>query len=222
MKRIAIGAHLLREDVELAVSEAEGLLAEAVPIGELFLSAVPVQEDQSLGDRDLLLRVAEIRARLLDKATFIPVRYGFAFRSNAEALAKCAEHLDEWSKALRENRGRVEFTLKVAASNPASRPDRHSFNKGADYLRALHAAKKAVSVDSQFRRDVEDRLGRLCAQWKWFTRDESSLEFCGLIDRDKLGELSTAGEKIKTAQPEVPFLLSAPWPLEVFNGADHE
>lgn len=214
MKHIAIGAHLLREDVEP--------LADAVPVGELFLSAVSIPEDQALGDRDLLLRVAEIRARLLDKATFVAVRYGFAFRSNPEALAKCAVHLDEWSKALRENRGRVEFTLKVAATAPSPRPDRHSFHKGADYLRALHAAKKAVSVDSQFRRDVENRLGKLSHQWKWITRDQASLEFCGLIDRDKLTQVSTAGEEIKTAQPDVPFLLSAPWPLEVFNGADHE
>lgn len=214
MKHIAIGAHLLREDVEP--------LADAVAIGELFLSALSVPEDQALGDRDLLVRVAGIRARLLEQATFVAVRYGFAFRSNAEALAKCAEHLDEWSKALRENRGRVEFTLKVAATSPSSRPDHHSFDKGADYLRALHTAKNAVSVDSQFRRDVENRLGKLCHQWKWITRDDASLELCGLIDRDKLSELSTAGEGIKAAQPDVPFLLSAPWPLEVFNGADHE
>ena len=214
MKYVAIGVHLRREDVEPP--------AEAIPVGDLFLSAVAVPDDQSLGDRDLLLRVAEARARLLDKSTFVAVRYGFAFRSNAEAMAKCALHLQTWSTALRENSGRVELTLKVAAASTSSRPDRHAFEKGADYLRALHAAKQAVTVDSKFRREVENRLGTLCAKWKWITRDEASLEFCGLIDRDKLSELSAAGQEIKAAQPDVPFLLSAPWPLEVFTGADYE
>jgi gas vesicle protein GvpL/GvpF len=214
MKRIAIGVHLRREDVEP--------VADAIPIGDLFLSALAVSEDQPTGDRDLLLRVAEVRARLLETSTFVAVRYGFAFRSNAEALAKCAPFLESWSAALRENHGRVELTLKVAATSPSPRPDRHSFEKGADYLRALQAAKQAVSVDSAFRREVESRLAPLCVKWKWTARDQASLEFCGLIDRDKLEELSRTGEAIKAAQPEVPFLLSAPWPLEVFTGADHE
>ena len=214
MKFVAIGAHLRREDVEP--------LAEAVPIGDLFLSAIAVEDDQPLGDRDLLVRVSGVRARLLEKATFVAIRYGFAFRSNNEALAKCAPHLDAWKTALAVNRGRVELTLKVAASSRSSKPDRHSFEKGADYLRALHAAKQAVTVDSKFRQTVERCLGTLCERWKWITRDEASMEFCGIIDRDKLRDLSRAGEEIKALHPEVPFLLSAPWPLEVFTGADHE
>jgi hypothetical protein len=214
MKHIAIGAHLHREDIEPA--------ADATPIGTLCLSSVAVPEDQSLGDRDLLLRIADVRARLLDKATFVAVRYGFAFRSPQEAFAKCAQHVETWAEALNEHRGRVELTLKVAAANASPRPDRRAFKSGADYLRALHAAKNAVSVDSSFRRDVEQHFGSLCAEWKWITRDESSLEFCAVIDRDKLTALTAAGETVKRAHPEVPFLLSAPWPLETFTGADHE
>ncbi len=214
MKQVAIGVHLFREDVEP--------LAAAVPIGNLFVSAMSVDEDQPLGDRDLLLRVADLRARLLERATFVAVRYGFAFRTAAEAASKCAPYLEAWSKTLRQNRHRVEMSLKVAAVASSARPDRHTFDKGADYLRALHAAKEAVHVDSAFRAEVEKRIAPLCSKWKWVARDAASLEFCGLIDRDKLEELSRAGQAIKAAQPDVPFLLSAPWPLEVFTDVDYE
>ena len=69
MKQIAIGAHLLQADIEP--------IAVAIPVGDLYLSAVEVAADQPLGDRDLLVRVAGIRARLLDVATFVAIRYGF-------------------------------------------------------------------------------------------------------------------------------------------------
>ncbi|HEX7828073.1 MAG TPA: hypothetical protein VF787_00380, partial [Thermoanaerobaculia bacterium] len=68
MKFVAIGAHLLRDDVEP--------LADAIVIGDLYLSALAVPDDQPLGDRELLLQVAAIRAKLLDAATFVAIRYG--------------------------------------------------------------------------------------------------------------------------------------------------
>ena len=73
MRLVIVGAHLRREDVEP--------VAEAVPVGDLFLSGVPVADDQPLGDRDLLLRVARTRAQLLERSTFIAIRYGFAIGS---------------------------------------------------------------------------------------------------------------------------------------------
>ena len=55
MRALILGAHLRREDVEP--------IAEAVPVGELFLSAMAVADDQPIGDRELLLKVAETRER---------------------------------------------------------------------------------------------------------------------------------------------------------------
>jgi len=69
MKQIVIGVHLEREEVEP--------VAEAIPTGDLWFSAISVPDDQPIGDRDLVLRVARIRAKLLDRATFIAVRYGY-------------------------------------------------------------------------------------------------------------------------------------------------
>ena len=214
MKSIGIGLHLEREDVEP--------VAKAVAASGLFLSAVEVEDDQPLSDRDLLLRVAGIRARLLERATFVAVRYGFTFRSAKEAEGKIGGKATRWRQTLEANRSRVELTLKVVAIDARSKPDRHDFHSGADYLRALQAAKNAAVVGDDFRREVSRHLGSLCAESRWITRDSSSIEFAGLIERGSLASLPAAGEALKRACPDVPFLLSAPWPLEVFADADHE
>jgi len=214
MKSIAIGAHLLRDDVDP--------LAEAVPVGDLFLSALSVADDQPLGDRELLLQVAGIRAKLLDVATFIAIRYGFAFASADEARSKCAAHLERWRRVLTANRDNVEMTLKVAASSPGTRPDRHAFASGAEYLRALQAATQAANVDPSFRDAAERLLVPLALRHRWSHRDEKSVELTALVARERLGEVKQAGEELRRAAPHVPFLLSGPWPLEVFADDDHE
>ena len=214
MKSIAIGLHLDREDVEP--------VAKAVAASGLFVSAVDVEDDQPLSDRDLLLRVASVRAKLLERATFVAVRYGFTFRSSKEAESKIAENATRWRQTLMENRNRVELTLKIVATDAQPKPDRLDFKSGADYLHALHDAKNAAVVSDAFKAAVEKHLGSLCTAHRWMTRDSSSIEFAALIDRDSLGSLPSAGESLKRACPEVPFLLSAPWPLEVFADADHE
>ncbi len=214
MKSIAIGAHLLRDDVEP--------LAEAVPVGDLFLSALSVPDDQPLGDRELLLKIAGIRAKLLDVATFIAIRYGFTFSSADEAQSKCLGHLGRWKRLLTANREHVEMTLKVAASSPSPRPDRHTFSSGAEYLRALHAATQAANVDPAFRDAAERLLVPLASRHRWSHRDEKSVELTALIAREKLDDVKRAGEELRAAAPHVPFLLSGPWPLEVFADDDHE
>ena len=207
MKSIAIGAHLHREDIEP--------LAEAVPAGELFLSAISVADDQPLSDRDLLVRVSSVRASLLERATFIAIRYGFTFRSPADAESKCATHATSWRSLLIEHRTRVEFTLKVAAPGK-QRPDRRDFKAGADYLRALHDARDAAVVPATFREAVERTLVPLTVRHRWINRDSTTVELAGLTERARLPELADAGEALKRSVPDVPFLLSAPWPLEVF------
>ncbi len=214
MKSIGIGLHLDREDVEP--------VAKAVAASGLFVSAIDVEDDQPLSDRDLLLRVAGIRAKLLERATFVAVRYGFTFRSPKEAESKMAGNAARWRQTLEENRNRVELTLKVVATDAQPKPDRHDFRSGGDYMRALHAAKNAAGISDEFKSVVGKYLGVLCVASRWITRDSSSIEFAGLIDRDSLAALPNAGESLKRACPDVPFLLSAPWPLEVFADVDHE
>jgi hypothetical protein len=213
MKLVIIGAHLDRDDVEP--------VAEAVAVGDLWLSGLPVDDDQSLGDRELLVRVAQARAALLERATFIAIRFGFTLRDANEASAHCAPHLPRWRQLLEDNRDRVEMTLKVAAASPHARPDRREFSGGAAYLRALHDATNATDVDAGFRSAVEERIGSIAASHRWLHRDQTSLELAALVPRHAVEQVFDAGAALKRDFPTVPFLLSGPWPLEVFAD-DHE
>jgi hypothetical protein len=212
MKWIAIGAHLLRDDIEP--------LADAVPAGDLFLSAVSVPDDQPLGDRDLLVRIAGIRANLLEVATFVALRYGFTFTTAEQALAKTSAHHARWKELLTAHREHVEITLKVPASSPTPRPDRRDFTSGAGYLRALHAATQAATVDPAFREAAGKWIVPLTLRHRWIHRDEKSVELAALVERSRMEEVRAAGEELR--KTGVPFLLSGPWPLEVFADDDHE
>jgi hypothetical protein len=212
MKHVVIGAHLERDDVEP--------LALALPVGPLFLSAVAVPDDQPLGDRELLLSVAAVRARLLERATFIAIRYGFSAASAEEAHGRIATHVKKWRVLLEKHRHDVEMTLKIAASSPVSRPRREDFTNGGEYLRALHAATSAVAVDPMFRKTVDEKLVPMARNHRWTTRDEKSVELALLIPRARVDELLAAGESLR-GNP-VAFLLSGPWPLEAFADDDHK
>jgi hypothetical protein len=207
MKLVVIGAHLHRNDVEP--------IAPALPVGDLWLSGVEVEADQPLGDRELLLRVTKIRAALLDRATFIAIRYGFAVRD--DAASKVAPHLARWRQLLVEHREHVEMTLKIAAAAPRPRPDRRAFTSGADYLRALHASNAVIDV--RFRAAVEECIPAI--ERRWLPRDNASAEMAALVNRNDVERTLDAGASLKRDFPDVPFLLSGPWPLEVFAD-DHQ
>ena len=209
MKVVIIGAHLHRDDVEP--------IAVAVAAGEVWLSGIEVADDQPLGDRDLLLRVAKTRAELLDRATFIAIRYGFTARDANDAAAKCPPHLTRWRQLLEQHRNDVEMTLKTAAAAPRPRPDRREFASGGDYLRALHAS--GAEIDPRFRDAVDARIPSI--QRRWIPRDNASIEMAALVRRDDVPAVFEAGAAIKRDFPDVPFLLSGPWPLEVFAD-DHQ
>jgi hypothetical protein len=213
MKRVVLGAHLRREDIEP--------IAEALAVGDVYLSTIEVPGDQPLSDRDLLLRVARVRAALLDRATFIAIRYGFAVASEADAAAKCAPHTHRWHALLHERGSEVELTLKIAVASPQKRPDRRDFSSGAAYLRALHAAREAATVDDRFRGAAEKALQTATSR-RWLHRDESSIELVALVPRKNVDACFAAAAELKAQFPHVPFLLSGPWPLEVFADADHE
>jgi hypothetical protein len=213
MKLVVIGAHLERGDIEP--------LADAIPVSDLWLSGLPIDDAQPLGDRELLLRVAKTRAALLDRATFIAIRYGFTAHGAGDAAAKCTAHIERWRRLLHEYQDMVEMTLKVAAAAPRARPDRHDFDSGAAYIRALHDATRAAEVNPEFRSAIDATLAPLAVKHRWSNRDTASLEFAALIRRQSVPAVNDAGAALKRDFPSVPFLLSGPWPLEVFAD-DHE
>lgn len=213
MKSVVIGAHLYREDVEP--------IATAIAVGDLFISALDVADDRPLGDRDLLLQVADLRGKLLDRATFVAIRYGFAVRNAQEVAAKVAAFAPRWRGLLIAHREEVEMTLKAAAAVARTRPDRRDFASGAAYMRALHETAQAVDVDPQFRDGVERTLVPLATQHRWIHRDNSSVELAMLVHRRDLDAVRAAGEQLRSDFATVPFLVSGPWPLEVFAD-DHQ
>jgi hypothetical protein len=214
MKWIVIGAHLQREDVEP--------IANVMAIGDVFLSSLPIEDDRPLGDRDLLLQVSDVRAKLLDRATFVAIRYGFAARDAADAANKCGNLVAGWRALLLAHRDEVEMTLKIAAAAPSTRPDRHDFSSGADYIRALHESAKAADFDPGFRGGVGRALLPMTTQYRWIHRDRSSIELAMLVRRRDLENMRMAGEKLRKEFAAVPFLLSGPWPLEVFADDDQQ
>ncbi|HXH37905.1 MAG TPA: GvpL/GvpF family gas vesicle protein [Thermoanaerobaculia bacterium] len=213
MKHVVIGAHLEKGDIEP--------LAEAIPVSDLWLSGMSVEDDQPLGDRELLLRVGQTRAALLERGTFIAIRYGFTAHGQSDAAVKCAAHIERWRRLLHEYQDYVEMTLKVAAAAPRERPDRHDFVSGAAYIRALHDATRAAEVEPEFRRAIDATLAPLAVKHRWSNRDAASLEFAALVMRQSVAAVNDAGAALKRDFASVPFLLSGPWPLEVFAD-DHE
>ncbi|HEV8435768.1 MAG TPA: GvpL/GvpF family gas vesicle protein, partial [Thermoanaerobaculia bacterium] len=124
----------------------------------------------------------------------------------------------EWRDVLIANRGNVEMTLKVAAASPKPRPRREDFTSGAAYLRALHDT--AAAADDSFRDAAERVFSAIATRWR--ARDNASLEMAALIPRSRIEEVLAAGERLKRDFPRIPFLLSGPWPLEVFADADQQ
>lgn len=212
MKQVVLGIHLRKEDVDS--------VAKAMKVGDLFASAVEVDEDRPLADRDLLLDVAAVRAKLLDRATFVAVRYGFSVHDENELAAKCHERTPKWRELLVAHRNEVEMTLKAPATAPAARPNRRDFESGSAYLRALYAATYAVDVDPQFRTHIEQTLVPRATQHRWM-RDSNSVELAMLVRRGDIDAIRIAGENLRAEFSTVPFLLSGPWPLEVFASDDH-
>ena len=113
------------------------------------------------------------------------------------------------------------MTLKVAATSPRTRPDRRDFESGATYIRALYDATRATDVAPEFRQAVAETLAPLAVKHRWSNRDTASLEFAALVKRELVPAINDAGARLKRDFPSVPFLLSGPWPLEVFAD-DHE
>ena len=214
MRQLVVGVHLHAEDI--------GTLANAVRLRDVFLSGYEISDDQTLGDRDLVVRVSELRARLLDRATFIAVRYGFTFRNVTEAESKCGSNASHWQQVLESNRGNVEMTMKVAASGGKEPPDKAQFESGAAYLKALHASAVSGRVAPEFKSASEKMIGGLAIRKQWNHRDHSSAELAVLVPRDSVENVREAALKLKGDFPHVPFMLSGPWPLEVFADADHE
>ena len=90
---------------------------------------------------------------------------------------------------------------------------------GPEELKSIGDFDKAIR---NLRAAVDEKILPLARKHRWSHRDEKSVELTALIAREQLDDVKRAGEELRAAAPHVPFLLSGPWPLEVFADDDHQ
>jgi hypothetical protein len=204
-----IGAHRQRSDAE---GVAGVTLFEIAP---LIVSAIAFDAERGIAGQEVLVRALEARSALMSQATFVAIRYGASVKDGYEAAAKCASFLSRWREVLNKYQEMAEITIRIAGSGKGERPDRHAFKSGSDYLRALHAARSA-QIDGTTRAAVEQAFAALAAEHRWLAREDGSAEFVALVNRNDMNAVRKAGQSLQNEMRDVPFLLSGPWPLEVF------
>jgi hypothetical protein len=206
---VLLGAHLRAEDAAV-----EGV--RVVPAGDLFLSTLEIPSSQSVAAHELVTRAASVRQELALRETFVAIRYGATATTPQEAAAKCAPHLGRWHRLLDELRGMAELTIRAGGSANRIRPDRSAFASGADYLRALRASKTASPVDPAFLEDARARFADVAGRIVAVERHDGGAELAMLVPRERIDEARRIALDLRDHWSHIPFLLSGPWPLEVF------
>ena len=205
-----IGAHLERGDAE----PLQGItLFEVAP---LLISAASFDPSSGLASPGTVEHVAGLRRQLLDRQTFVAIRYGASVAGASEANAKCSPLVARWHELLVRHRGAVEMTLRAVAGSGPLRPDRGTSKSGADYLRNLQRLRKDHALPDEFLKEVAATFDPLARESRWLDRQDLSREFVMLVSREKVGEAAGAASRLKEAFPAVPFVFSGPWPLEEF------
>lgn len=179
------------------------------------VSAVAFDANVGPADPKVLERVAAMRRQMTHQETFIAFRYGATASTREEVRAKCADHETAWAATLERFDGMAEFTLKTATGAAPRRPTRSEVSSGREYLERLHASR-SVALPDDFKSAVEEQLAPLAERGSWNHRADGGHEFSFLVRRDAMNRVRESGESLKKRFPHTPFLLSGPWPLEVF------
>lgn len=206
---LLLGAHLEAGDLD----GIDGVVS--FDGGAVRLSAIPYDSDRGIAARETIERAAALRQALTSRQTFVAIRYGATAGNEPEAREKCAQYAERWRALLIEYRGHVEVTMRLGAPSGALRPKREDFENGRDYLIALRNIRSAMP-DPEFVNAVEVAFAPIAVRKKWNRRDDGTLEFVALVRRDDLPRVKNVGESLQASFGNVPFLLSGPWPLEVF------
>lgn len=204
-----IGAHLLAEDAGI-----EGV--SVFPAGGIFVSAIEVAPSQGLAAREVVSRAAAARQELAARETFIAIRYGATASGEREIASKCGPHFERWRELLELHRGKAELTLRAGSGAKVNRPDRRDFSSGAAYLRALREAKSGSPVPQPFLEAAREAFAGIAEHVSDVERHDGGAELAMLVPREKIDRARAAANDLRERWPDVPFLLSGPWPLEVF------
>lgn len=205
---LLLGAHLERQDAE----GVEGLHLIDAPV---TISALELADSREANQRATLVEAARLRQELIARETFVAIRYGATAGDDNEARNRCATHFDRWTDLLQRHRGSVEATLKIATGAKVSAPDRKDFRCGADYMRALSAARTAQLPSPEIRRSFESPFDTLSTDRRWIARPDGGSELAMLIHRENFARARDAAETLMKSI-SLPFMFSGPWPLETF------
>ena len=204
---LLVGAHLPEH------SSYEGIVF--FELEEVAISGVGYDPDFGTADRGVIERVARLRQTMTAAETFIAFRYGTTAAGLSEVREKCGSRTAGWRRLLESSRGLVEYTLKAAPETKVERPLRADVRDGLEYMQRLQASR-ATQIDQAFRRAVDERIGSIALKSRWSRRADGGHELAALAPRDAHDRIAAAGERLKSDFPNVAFLLSGPWPLEVF------
>lgn len=207
MRYVLTGVHLEPDDAAM-----EGI--ELFETDGLTVSAIAIDDDTSIADPAVIRRAVEARSRLLDRSTFIAVRYGAPVKSVAEVRERIGGRTARWRELLTARQQLVEVTLKIAPETRAERPERTPGTSGKEYLLKLHELRRS-NVDDAQRTAIEQRFSFARAT-KWIARQDGGIELVALVDRNELPSVRSAGEALQSDFPTLAFILSGPWPLEAF------
>lgn len=203
---LLVGAHLLAEDISGA---------RAIDAGGVFVSAVDLPADRSAAEPEIVRSVAAVRHELTRRETFIAFRYGARGSSESEVREKCAPHAARWRAVLEQWRGHVELTVKIAPPVRIDRPRIAEVSGGADYMKKLAAARNQP-LEDEARQVTEAAFAAIASNARWLPRSDGGWEYAVLTPRESLERLAEISEQLRASLAR-PFLLSGPWPLEVFS-----
>jgi hypothetical protein len=201
-----VGAHLRAADAAV-----DGVTS--IDASPLTLSAVAFPASLHSSDRKLIGRTLEARQKLIEREIFVAIRYGAAADTPDQARQLALPFVARWNELLERHRGKIELTLKLAPRERPTRPRRQDAASGRDYLEQLQRMR-AEALSSGERETIERRFAEF--EKRWCQRSDGGSELALLTSRTDLERVRKAGEALRQELPDLPFVLSGPWPLEVF------
>lgn len=192
---------------------AEGI--SRIDVGPVVVSALEIGEGENAATTSVLTRALELRTALLRGGSYIAIRYGVVLDSAAEVVRVCEPKASAWAKTLEETRGLVELTLKIAPDQKPERPDRKTVSGGSEYLKKLRQMQGS-SLSSERKGEIEALLAEGATRTVWRDREGGGTELVMLVPAERVTEFRERGRGLAQSDRRLPFILSGPWPIEVF------
>lgn len=186
-----------------------------IGVGPVVVSALEIGEGENAATTSVLTRALELRTDLLQGGSYIAIRYGVVLDSEADVVRICEPKASAWAETLEKTRGLVELTLKVAPEQRTERPNRKSVSGGSEYLMKLKQMQGS-SLPPERRREIEAILNEGANRSVWRDREGGGTELVMLVPSEKVAEFRERGRRLAELDHRLPFILSGPWPIEVF------